>query len=527
MVTKGQELIPLPGTGEALNTRKEKEITMRKVFSRVALAGLGVALAATSASAVGVTVYNGPIDPDNVGPVYIANEALDITNGIAAAALLDVGQDADVGEMVVTTSILNPNSLAFSLSGGDLNAPTQDLYYLHTVEATPRVVTDSNGDPVPGDAVNGTIEFVPTIIGGMKLGDAQTDLPRGTRLRIVTATAPAGTVVTGGLNFSIENGNAHNASYDITVTQGGGATATTTLAVGTNQFVLCPLGGMNETISLDVVPSRTLFEGGDDDAASVNLSDRAASTTCSADISGQFAGFIADTAYGSGSVDSFDLSLISTDQAIDRVDATVFGGPVPYDAGAWTVTYDGDGGIELLDITFTATVTGTDPIVTRSFQWLAVSTPVNDNFLPVTYGPVGAGAWRTEGYEAFIPYIPFGVNGFNAFLKVANTSSDTEGMMSVMADCTEYVNSVAAGTLRNLPVSGDGMIKMSTPGSDLTVGQSEMIEALGLDSGVYHCAVTLMVDVGAEDVFSVAFQTDPVGRTDIPVIESRNFFFPK
>ncbi len=513
---------------------------MKKMLSKAALAGVGMAFIATSAGAVGITVYkNKEMSSANIGPVYIANEALDVTNGLAANDVKDIGSGAahTVGQMVIKTSVLNPSSIELSMTGGSLSVPEDagHKYYLGVWDDanTDNIVddgeltyvTDTAGiAPVEGSAVNGKVTFEPDDGAGLK-GDGGADLAIGSKLFVVAdSDTDNSNGVTHGLNFSIAAGNAHNATYEIKVVEALGtadeSSATTTLAMGANRYQVCVATKADATIRLEADPPRTDFGTTiTSDVIEFEFDDRNASPACTTGDTGMVNAFATGVPSGGGSVAHYSVAVEASSQAVKTVAdggvaATVAGGVFAVDAyanGGWALTADLAPVNFDQNIKYTFTVNGTDPIEPRVFNAKIVSKPESTDFLPLTYEAY-LGRWSSSGYFAQIPYIPFGVNGYNAFIKIANTSELTAGDISVSGVCTEFTGGTAGAT-----VTGGGVVKSSPAQSDLTVSMAEMAAAIGLGNGVYHCAVNLNVDVEDEKIKAAAFQSDPNGRTMLPL----------
>ncbi len=463
---------------------------MKKVLSKVALAGLGVAMVATSANAASIAID---------GPLYFANEALS-SAGVESGDIMGVGGTT----MIITTSIKNPSNLVFSMTGGSLSVPDGGTYVLGVLDADDVVVntvTDTDGFDVIGSAVNGEVVFEPNDGAGLKAG-ADTDLLVGSRL-----------VFTNPLNFDIAADQAHNGTYTIQVAEANGEAESTTFATGANQYDVCVWNLMDATIDLEAEPSRTTFMNEQvQDWVHFVLQDRRNNCGPQDGITGNFLLEVQSTDEG-GSLAEFAMNINSSDQAIETFEMN--GTEVDFEDGGWS----SDGGwFGNWHADSVATVTGEDPIEARDFTAELVSEPESDDYLSVTY-TAEAGEWKSAGYSAEIPYIPFGAAGFTAFLKVANQSDDTSGDISITAVCTEFVAGVAGET-----VTGGGVIKSSPAGSNMTVGQAEMASVIGLEEGLYHCAINLFVDVEAESVRAAGFQSDPVGRTDLPLYPN-NFWF--
>lgn len=522
------DLVDLP-----LKSEEKKEYEMRKFLSKSVLAGMGIMMAASVSQATDVKMYPGAdaaITGDGA-PMLIANEAL-TSAGLAA---VDVGDIVllDNGSLVITTSVLSPASIELSFAANAaIEAATANEYHLaiwtddaaadgaiQQSELT-AVVTDNLGTTAVGVVADGTLTFTPDA-GAVLNAGAGVDLPVGSKLVVITDNnADATDIANGGLNFSIDAGTALDSSLTLNVSEGGGVAGSAVVAQAMNQYVLCNTSDkFDAMINLKADPSDTQFVVGGGavdathDVAGISLTSRDTvdTTSCgdSTNMSGQF--IVKQDAAG-GSIDELVGKLTGSDQAISGM-ADAGAAAIAYADGGWIspiVDVSAGGGGALF--TFAATVDGTTAIDARSFGFNVVSTP-EANFTAITYEyneGHSAGAWGSTGYVGHTPYVPFGFDGYTAFFKIAN-NSNVDGPITVTGVCQNLTDGV------DVP-SVTGSAGTIQAGTLMTLGQGTMATALGLDEAKdYHCDISVAVGVSSSSITMGAYQSDPVGRTMLPV----------
>ena len=324
------------------------------------------------------------------------------------------------------------------------------------------------------------------------------------------------------MNFEIAAGGSTNASYDITVIEAEGTpqeqSGTTTMLQGMNEYVLCSPTPMDGLVDLNAATPRTQFTVADatvlQDTARYSLSDRNTvntnNPTCGDGLNytGQF---FATQAAAGGSVNSIVGTLTGSDQAIAKmndgaVDVTYAGGGWAHSVGV-AVTLGGT-----TFFPYVATVNGTDTIDTRAFGFSVTSTPANGDFATMIYEfneKISAGAWTSAGYQARTPYMPFNYPGYNAFFKIVNTHSITDGEVTVSGICTNTATGAA--------VTASGVVGTSVHQQEMTVSSSDIATALGLGTDSHQCAVTLDVNVPSGNINAAGIQIGPDGRTALPM----------
>lgn len=521
--------------GKTFKKKKKKEIRMRKILNKSVLAGMGILLAASVSQATNVDMYPGAgaVIDGSGSPMLIANEALN-SDGIGAGDVADISALVN-GSLVITTAIKNPKNIVLSFSdSASVSSATVDVYYLAVwtddvgadkiIQDTELVtVTEDDGTVIEGGTADGFLTFAAIGASGLHAG-AGNDLPIGSKLVVVTdADTNASNGITGGFNFEILAGVAVGSSVTLDVSESDGASqGSAVIAEMKNQYVLCANanGRFNAQIDLDADPSRTRFIGGvpfgdvtetEDEGTILLLSRNHSLTDLCGDSIDMRDLFLATQNGVGGSLNALKGKLTGSNQAFDKM-TDIGGNTISYADGGWTSPVDALAGAVTM-FTFNAEVDGDTVIESRSFDFNVVTTP-EAKYPAITYEFMpneSMGGWSSSGYEAKTPYVPFGFAGYTAFFKIANDSVGVDGDVTVTGVCQNITDGV------NEPAA-TGVVGTSKAGTVMTIGQAEMATAFGLDAAKsYHCSVSVAVDVTADAIRMGAYQSDPVGRTMLPV----------
>jgi len=123
--------------------------------------------------------------------------------------------------------------------------------------------------------------------------------------------------------------------------------------------------------------------------------------------------------------------------------------------------------------------------------------------------------WDINAMQVKIPYIALNSPGYLSFIKIAN-ESDTEAELQGEAIIWNITDN------RENPENTstwEGDIKTVPALSISTLTEAELMAVFGLsDTKVYHVELTLSVVAPINKVHVAAFQKDPNGRTDLPVL---------
>ena len=487
-------------------------------------------------AATGVSVYATQDTDDPARSYKVATEGYDLTNGLDGAA---VGNAVYV---IMTTGTLNPISIDVSLTNGQFYSAANTYYLAVWVDADAdgviddtelTVVTDNAAAALAGGAAAGALSFDPGDGNGLHQDPGNTgvaqDIPTGSKLVIIddgdadpTLTLPVAVEVM--VDFGLDSGLAADSllTWNLIENQGTAyeKTASTTLVKIFNQYVAGVTTPADGVIDVGATPSRTDFTTNDDtDAVTVNIADRNGVATNVAPFNDALlhnsgTEYLLVQGPGGGSIDDIAIVLYGSDQAIATVND---GADLVYDATdlSWTSTSVTDvvAGANTPCI-FTITVNGTDVIDVRSFKSGLVSDPVSADFATVTYLPAdtSAGSWTLNGYQARIPYVALGAySGYVSFLKINNHSNVT-GAVAVDAIIHDYTSDTDT-TVTNASLG------TSTSNTLITVSQSDLVTALGLDAThQYHVSLLITINVPEVQAEIAAFQKDAGGgRTMIPV----------
>ena len=119
-----------------------------------------------------------------------------------------------------------------------------------------------------------------------------------------------------------------------------------------------------------------------------------------------------------------------------------------------------------------------------------------------------------------IPYIALNATGYLSFIKVAN-EGPTDAELQADAIIWNVTDNPGAPESAQLVQGVD--VKIIPSESITTVSEAELNTAFGLnDTKLYHVEMTITVVAPQNSVHVAAFQKDPNGRTDLPVLYNVN-----